>query len=140
MVDVMQRFLVQLGPVPVPPIARRCAVLIGALYTLGCSSQVAPDYAGEPLAVVRGALTGDPALDASARADGMTVGLVWLVGSPDGQKAPLVAETAKTEGEFPFGFRLTVFSPPAPEAQSYTCPHGSCDEPEPDPVYQGFSS
>jgi hypothetical protein len=116
----------------------RSGLLLGALCGLACSSQVSPDYAGEPLAVLRGALAGDSGLDASLRADGMTVGLVWLVGSGDGQRAPMVAETASTEGEFPFGFRLTVYSPPAPETQSYRCPELPCTDPAFDPVYQGF--
>jgi hypothetical protein len=120
--------------------ARRGAMLLGALSMLGCSSsQVAPDYAGEPLAVLHGALAADTGFDASMP-DGMTVGLVWLVGSPDGSQSPLVAETAPTDGEFPFGFRLTIFSPPGPEAQSMHCPSGSCAAPEaePSPVYQGL--
>jgi len=64
--------------------------------------------------------------------------LVWIVSSPNGQKSPLVAETARTEGEFPFGFRLTVFSPPSSEAQSSFCPPGACDEPELSPIYIGL--
>ncbi len=127
------------APTPFPRAARRWAVLLGALAALGCSSsQVAPDYAGEPLAVLSGALSADAGFDASAPGDGMTVGLVWIVSSPDGQKSPLVAETAHTEGAFPFGFKLTVFSPPTPEARSYGCPPGSCDHPEPLPVYVGL--
>jgi hypothetical protein len=64
--------------------------------------------------------------------------LVWLVSSQDGSKSPLVAETAQTDGQFPFGFRLTIFSPPGPEAQSVLCPSPDCLETEPSPVYQGL--
>ncbi len=121
--------------------ARLCTALLAALYALGCSSsQVAPDYAGEPLAVLQGALSADDGFGVPPAGDGMSVGLVWLVSSPNGEKSPLVAETAQTEGEFPFGFRLTIFSPPTPEAQS--CPRCSAFEPNPDversPVYQGL--
>lgn len=112
---------------------------LGALYLLGCSSsQVDPDYAGEPLAVLRGALSAGPDAAASMPAAGMTVGLVWLVGSRDGSKSPLVAETAQVDGEFPFGFRLTIFSPPGPDAQSESCAPGSCAEVTHSPVYQGL--
>jgi hypothetical protein len=115
------------------------AAVLAASGMLGCSSaQVAPDYAGEPLAVLQGALSGDAELESVTTGEGMTVGLVWLVSSPDGSKSPLVAETARTEGEFPFGFRLTLFSPPSLAAESASCKDAACEEPSPSPVYQGL--
>lgn len=122
-------------------VVRRSLSWLGALYALGCSSQVTPDYAGEPMAVLRGALAADGDFEMPAEGDGMTVGLVWLVGSPDGQKQPLLAEVAQTEGEFPFGFRLSLFSPPTREAQSYECLDKSnvpCLDRQVSPVYQGL--
>lgn len=138
MSDKVQRSPVPFDSAPSWRSACHSLVWLAALHALGCSSQVTPDYEGEPMAVLRGALAAGGDFDMAAQNGGMTVGLVWLVGSPNGERKPLVAEVARTEGEFPFGFELTVFGPPKPEAQSLRCDYPACPDPAPQPDYQGF--
>lgn len=137
MSDTLQRPSPPLDPAHNLRNARRWLGWLGALCALGCSSQVTPEYEGEPMAVLQGALAAQGDFEMPSD-DGMTVGLVWLVGSPGGERQPLVAEVAQTEGQFPFGFEITVHGPPKAEAQTLLCSAPPCDDPEPQPYYQGF--
>lgn len=141
MFETVLRTPVPLGSPPLVRTARHSLSWLGALCALGCSSQVTPEYQGEPMAVLHGALASDGDFALPASGDGMMVGLVWLVYSPDREKEPLLAEIARTEGEFPFGFKLSLFKPPTREAQSYECGDPGnfpCQERVPSPVYQGI--
>jgi hypothetical protein len=73
---------------------------------LGCSAQVEPDYRGEPLATVRGALvTGDQAAPSEVDA-----ALVWVSGAADEDGWPIAR--VRVRGEFPAQFTIEVFDPP----------------------------
>jgi hypothetical protein len=99
------------------------SMLVTTLMTAGlvaCSAQVQPDYRGEPLAVIRGALvTGEQVVPSEVDA-----ALVW-VSAKEGEDGWPVARV-RVRGEFPAQFTIEVLDPPpASEASS---------EPSADPV------
>ena len=77
---------------------------------LACSAQAEPDYRGEPLAVLRGAvITGEQ----SAPSD-IEAALVWITGPPDEEGSPIAR--VRVRGQFPAQFTIEVFDPPPPPA------------------------
>jgi len=83
--------------------------LKGTLLTTGlmaCSAQVEPDYRGEPLATVRGALvTGEQAAPSEVDA-----ALVWVTGNETDDGWPVAR--VRVRGEFPAQFTIEVFDAP----------------------------
>jgi hypothetical protein len=71
-----------------------------------CSAQVEPDYRGEPLATIRGALvTGEQAAPSEVDA-----ALVWVSGAADDEGWPIAR--VHVRGEFPAQFSIEVFDAP----------------------------
>ncbi|HKO93989.1 MAG TPA: hypothetical protein VJU61_22700 [Polyangiaceae bacterium] len=83
-------------------------LMLGGL--VGCSAQVEPDYRGEPLAVLRGALvTGEQAAPSEVDA-----ALVWLTADEIDGGWPIAR--VRVRGEFPAQFSIEVFDPPPAHA------------------------
>jgi hypothetical protein len=97
---------------------------------LACSAQAEPDYRGEPLAVVRGAIvTGEQ----SAPSD-VDAAVVWVSGAgPDQDGYPIAR--VRVHGEFPAQFTIEVFDPP-PDSLPPQYLNGPPDA-EPDPTSIG---
>ena len=73
---------------------------------MACSAQVEPDYRGEPLAILRGALvTGEQAAPSEVDA-----ALVWV--TAEGQEDGWPIARVRVRGEFPAQFTIDVFDPP----------------------------
>jgi hypothetical protein len=94
-----------------------------ALYALGsasaafaaCSSQVDPEYRGEPLAVISGAVSAD-----EVGVDGLVPVLGWYdFGRPedaDGDATPALLHEVQVEGAFPNRFTMRVYDLPPEQA------------------------
>lgn len=78
---------------------------------LGCDSQVAPDYPGEPLVTLQGQVTSTSTVPLPA----LEVGLLWQRGPPPSTDDEQLATQASVQGEFPAKFLLRLYHP-APEA------------------------
>jgi hypothetical protein len=82
-----------------------------SLLGLGCDSQVAPDYPGEPLVTLQGQVTSTSRLPLPQ----LSVGLLWQRGPPPSTDDEQLATQAAIQGEFPAEFILRLYHP-APEA------------------------
>jgi hypothetical protein len=101
------------------------ALMTGGLSA--CSAQVEPDYLGEPLAVVRGAVvTGDEAPPSEVDA-----ALIWA-SEPDEGGWPIAR--VRVRGEFPAQFTIEVLDPPPPPDP----PPDGLEAEEPDPTAVGL--
>jgi hypothetical protein len=77
---------------------------------VGCSSQAGPDYAGEPLAVIHGAVVANGTAASSPPA-GAQAAVLWLP-----RKNVFTSATAQVEGSFPSQFSMKLYAPPPAEA------------------------
>jgi hypothetical protein len=85
-----------------------------SLVALACNAQVSPDHKGEPLLVLQGQVVANgasPSAPAPAEA-----ALLWM--SFDSGAGPfgtlrLAGNSAPVTGNFPYGFQMEVFAPPA---------------------------
>jgi len=87
-----------------------------ALCAAACSSQVDPEYRGEPLAVITGAVSAD-----EAGVDGLVPVLGWYnfgrsEDEDDGDHTPALLHEVQVEGEFPNRFTMRVYELPPEKA------------------------
>jgi len=89
---------------------RRLGLALLLAGPLACSAQAEPDYRGEPLAVVRGAIvTGEHAAPSDVEA-----AVVWI-SEPEQDGWPVAR--VHVSGEFPAQFTVEVFDPPPEPAE-----------------------
>jgi hypothetical protein len=77
-----------------------------------CSSQVTPQYQGEPLATIRGTVV----TSSTPPSQAVTAAIVWLTGTANVDLPKIVGTRADVQGSFPTSFSLDIYAPPPADA------------------------
>lgn len=99
------------------------AALVGG-GGVGCDALTDPDYRGEPILTLQGAVESALQADDEVVTDGVKVAIVWATGDARADNPIPVAETTAVRGSFPANFTLDVFHPPAAN-ELVTLPDGT---------------
>jgi hypothetical protein len=87
--------------------------LVAIVVATGCDPKVDSDYKGEVLTSLRGAVVGEPAPSPDMDQFEVHVDWFWYEATDDPSGTSDELQLVEVTAEFPFGFRLDFFEPPA---------------------------